>query len=220
MDVDSGCEIAQWMDVEQYNKGWRDMFSYSSLFYHIKEGKDLFAFGLSDTVMCINNGEITPYMAFSGDKVIKPEDISEEEKRGMLDSKIRAEMRLRLGHKMDKITGVLNMFECDNYMYFSYTTWPLYLGVCNMGTGEVSTYSSFKDDILYTPQFVHYTLPSFLTSDVGGVYYCVGTDYLPELKHHQKEGFISNEVINKEILEDLNEDSNPILLYYEYSKKQ
>ena len=220
LDVDSGCEIAQWMDVEQYNKGWRDMFSYSSLFYHIKEGKDLFAFGLSDTVMCINNGEITPYMAFSGDKVIKPEDISEEEKRGLLDSKIRAEMRLRLGHKMDKITGVLNMFECDNYMYFSYTTWPLYLGVCNMGTGEVSTYSSFKDDILYTPQFVHYTLPSFLTSDVGGVYYCVGTDYLPELKHHQKEGFISNEVINKEILEDLNEDSNPILLYYEYSKKQ
>ncbi|WP_291530715.1 6-bladed beta-propeller [Bacteroides sp. UBA939] len=220
LDINSGHEIGQWMDVDQYNKGWRDLFTFSSLFYHIGDGKDLLAFGLSDTVMCINNGKITPYMAFSGDKVIKPEDISEEDKNGILDSKIRTEMRLRLGHKMDKITGVLDMFKCDDNLYFSYTTWPLYLGICNMNTGEVSTYSNFEDDILYASKFVYRTLPSFLTSDAGGVYYCIGTDYLSDLKDHLKEGFISNKVTNKDVIKIINEDSNPILLYYEYSKKQ
>ena len=216
LDVNSGREIKKWMDVDRYNKGWRGVFASSPLFYHVKGGKDLFAFGFSDTIMCINHGNVAPYMAFSGKKVIKPNDISKEEKAEAFLPPKRMEMHHRLGHKMDKITGVLNMFEYDGSLFFSYTTWPMYIGVCNMSTGETSAYRNFKDDVLYSKQLLQRALPSFLVSDAGGVYYCMSTDYLLELKSHLKEGFISGKVKNREVLGGLDEDSNPVILYYEF----
>ncbi len=219
LDVNSGHETQRWMDIDQYNKGWQDELTSSSLFYHVNDGKDLFAFGFSDTIMCINNGKVIPYMAFSGDKVIKPSDILEEEKAEALNFKKRIEMRLRLGNKLGKITGVLNIFQYNNFLFFGYTTWPLFLGICDLNTNEVSTYANFKDDVLFSSsQFLHRTLPSFLVSDRGGVYYCIGTDYLLELKNHFKEGYLSNKIKNRKILEGLDEDSNPVIVYYEFKQ--
>lgn len=88
-----------------------------------------------------------------------------------------------------------------------------------MKTGNFTIFSNFKDDILYTPKLVSRTLPFFLTSDDGGVYYCLKTDYLQELKYHFSEGFISYKIKDRNILNNINEDSNPLLLYYEYIKK-
>lgn len=216
LDRNNGCEVARWMDVEQYNKGWRDAFISSSLFYHAKGGKDLFAYGFSDTIMCISNGKVTPYLALSGQKVVKTSDISAEEKEGVLDAKKRAEMHIRLGNRLDKITGVSNMFEHGDNLYFNYTTWHLYMAICNKETGAFSSYLYFKDDVFFTPQLENHTLPTFLTSDDGGVYYGIGTDYLSEMKRHFEEGYISEKVKNRKVLESITEDSNPVILYYEY----
>ncbi|WP_291530717.1 6-bladed beta-propeller [Bacteroides sp. UBA939] len=224
LDKDSGREVMQWMDVYQYNKGWYDEFTHTPLFYHISGGNDLFAFGLSDTIMCIGNGELTPYMAFSGNKVIKSEDILNEEiNLKESDPRKRVEMRFKmlsqLGQKQGKIMNISNFFENDGILYFKYMTWPYFLTMYNLQTDAVTSYTNHKDDVLFSLHPTGYRPPSFLTSDNGGIYYLYRTDLLSELRYYFKEGLISDKVINKNVLGSINEDSNPIILYYEYGKK-
>jgi hypothetical protein len=50
---------------------------------------------------------------------------------------------------------------------------------------------------------------------MGGYYY-ISNDNLAELKYFIDEDNISEKLINRESIKELNEDSNPVILYYEY----
>lgn len=79
--------------------------------------------------------------------------------------------------------------------------------------------SQYNDDILFSKSPNSYTIPNYLTSDKRGVYYIVQTDFLSEIKSFaSRKGVISDKVVNKNKLENLDEDSNPLILYYEYKK--
>ena len=62
-------------------------------------------------------------------------------------------------------------------------------------------------------------MTSFLMSDEGGVYYQVDAEVLPQLKSWLNDGFLSDRIRNKEVLRQITEDSNPIILYYEFKKE-
>lgn len=48
------------------------------------------------------------------------------------------------------------------------------------------------------------------------LYYTVQTDYLPELKYFATDGYLSDDVIGEKEIESLDENLNPVILYYEY----
>lgn len=81
----------------------------------------------------------------------------------------------------------------------------------------MSVYKFLNNDILYSKEPQINSVVPFVTSDEKGVYSILQTDNLPEIKYlTQEKGFISNLVINKNKLKEINEDSNPIILYYEF----
>ena len=61
---------------------------------------------------------------------------------------------------------------------------------------------------------LHMQLIAILSRTV--VYYYISNDNLAELKYFIDEDNISEKLINRESIKELNEDSNPVILYYEY----
>lgn len=89
----------------------------------------------------------------------------------------------------------------------------------NLKNNEVAVYSNTKDDLLFLSNPYKYSMTSFLMSDTGGVYYQVDTEVLSNLKSCLNDGVLSDRIKNKDVLKSITEDSNPIILYYEYKKE-
>ena len=79
-----------------------------------------------------------------------------------------------------------------------------------------SVYSQVIDDVLFRVIPNHFQVPKFLLADEAGVYYYVPNENLSELKYFMGEKKMSERLVNGENIEKANEDSNPIILYYEY----
>lgn len=223
LDEKTGELLGEWLDVETFNKGWKKEFLTTNLFYRLGEDVDLFAYGIADTILCLKEGKIAPYMVFTGDKVIKPGDLSEEEKDISLDARktieIHRKAHRRLGYIQQKITSVFDLYGNNGNLYFDYMTWPCFFTQYNLEKGEISVYTYMKDDLLFLSKPYKYTMTSFLMSDADGVYYQVNTEVLPHLKSCLDGGFLSDRIKNKDVLQQITEDSNPIILYYEFKKE-
>ena len=89
----------------------------------------------------------------------------------------------------------------------------------NLKDKEVTVYTNTKDDLLFLSNPYKYSMTSFLMSDTGGVYYQVDMEVLPNLKSCLNDGVLSDRIKNKGVLKYITEDSNPIILYYEYKKE-
>lgn len=213
--------IAEWMKAENYNKGWNDEFVRTPLFYPIDKDKDLFAFGLSDSIMCIEKDKLYPYIALTGKNRIQKNEIPKEMISSSADINIRIKNNNDFFNKFlrkNKFIYTSCIFEHDNFIYIDYSTILSMQHIrFNKRTGEMSVYKFLKNDILYSKEPQINSVAPFVTSDAKGVYSILQTDNLPEIKYlTQEKGFISNLVINKNKLKEINEDSNPIILYYEF----
>lgn len=222
LDITTGKKVDYWMNASQYNKGWKDELFHTNLFYRVGENTDLFAFGLSDSIMCIREGELYPYISLSGKKVVSTEDISKDDlllsADPMTRSKKTFDLYMRLG-KQDKIMNISSIYESDQMLYIKCRAWQEYTIQFDKRNGEALMYTNSEDDILFSKSPNSYTIPNYVTSDKRGVYYIVQTDFLSEIKSFaSRKGVISDKVVNKNKLENLDEDSNPLILYYEYKK--
>lgn len=221
IDETTGEIIAKWMETDNYNKGWNDEFIRTPLFYPIDKDKDLFAFGLSDTIMCIQKDKLYPYIALTGKNRIKKNEIPKEMISSSADINIRRKNNNDFFNKFlrnNKFIYISCIFEHDNFIYIDYSTILSMRHIrFNKRTGETSVYKFLNNDILYSKEPQVNSVAPFVTSDVKGIYSVLQTENLPEIKYFtQENGFISNLVINKDKLEEINEDSNPIILYYEF----
>ena len=162
-------------------------------------------------------------MIFTGDKVVKPDEILKEEKDVLLNAKKKIEMLMnahrRLGIQKNKLINVSDLYVCNGYLYFYYVTKFHLFAKYNLKNSEVTVYANTKDDLLFLSKPYKYSMTSFLMSDEGGVYYQVDTEVLPQLKSCLNDGFLSDRIRNKEVLRQITEDSNPIILYYEFKKE-
>lgn len=223
LDEKTGKLIGEWLDVETFNKGWKGEFMTTNLFYRLGGEEDLFTYGIADTILCMKEEEIVPYMVFTGDKVIKPGELLEEEKKILLNGKewieMHSNMHRRLGKQQQKITCIFDLYKNRDNLYFRYMTWSRFFAQYNLKKKEISVYTNTKDDLLFLSKPYKYSMTSFLMSDDGGVYYQVNTEALPQLKSCLNDGFLSDRIRNKEVLRQITEDSNPIILYYEFKKE-
>ena len=200
IDIESGRKTAQWLDAASYNKGWNDELMHGNIFYNIKKDEDLFVLGLMDTVMCIKKAEILPFLAIESERLVQKEDILEEEKIPTSDPRVRSKRMMSLLTRLsaqNKYYQIFNIFEHNSMLYFN----------C-MGR--------MTDDVLFQMIPDHFQLPVFLSTDETGVYYYVPNGNLSELKYFMEENNISEEVVNRENIKKLDNDSNPVILYYEY----
>ena len=207
-----------------HNKGWLDSFRTIENFYRLDNECSLFSFGVMDTLMCITSEGVSPFLALSGEKLVtrqEVESILEEADFTSLRGQLEVGRKLHaLGMKEGKVLGVTNVFAHGGNLYFNYLNPALLFAVCSLETGECSSYMHTVDDVFFTSGLpVGSTLFSFLGADGGGVYYVVSTEQLGELTHHVEQGLVSDKVRNAEALRQLDEDSNPVILYYEFKEE-
>ncbi|WP_244895719.1 6-bladed beta-propeller [Bacteroides stercorirosoris] len=219
IDVESGKKIAQWLDAASYNKGWNNEFMHGNIFYKIKENEDLFVLGLMDSVMCIKENEVFPFLAIKSERLIQEEDILEEEKETTSNPRLRSKHMISLLTRLsaqNKYYQISNIFEHNSMLYFNCMSRISSFVRYDENRRTTSVYSLVTDDILYRVIPDHFQVPKFLLANETGVYYYVPNENLSELKYFIKEKNISDRLINGESIEKSNEDSNPIILYYEY----
>ena len=222
IDLTNGKKIGEWMRTDEYNQGWIDSSRSIQFFYPIDKDTDLFTYGVGDSIMYIHDGELCSHIALTGKRILKKEDIPTEALTPPNDAFLRTKESSKLFNKLsreDKIITICDIFQHNKKLYFSCHGKIIYSAQYDISKNKVSAFPFIEDDILFSKSPDHHMLPRFLTSDKSGVYYVVGTDFLPELKHFATEkGVMSDKVINKDKLEKLDEDSNPVILYYEFKK--
>ena len=219
IDVKSGKKIAQWFDAVYYNKGWNDELIHGNIFYNIRENKDLFVLGLMDTIMCIKGDAVFPFLAIGSERLVQKEDFLKDEKVPTSNPRVRGKRMMSLLTRLsaqNKIYQISDVFECDSMLYFSCMGRILYFVQYDEKKRIAFTYSRVANDVLFRMIPEYFQLPKFLCADSMGGYYYISNDNLAELKYFIDEDNISEKLINRESIKELNEDSNPVILYYEY----
>ena len=219
IDVKSGKKIAQWFDAVYYNKGWNDELIHGNIFYNIRENKDLFVLGLMDTIMCIKGDAVFPFLAIESERLVQKEDFLKDEKVPTSNPRVRGKRMMSLLTRLsaqNKIYQISDVFECDSMLYFSCMGRILYFVQYDEKKRIAFTYSRVANDVLFRMIPEYFQLPKFLCADSMGGYYYISNDHLAELKCFIDEDNISEKLINRESIKELNEDSNPVILYYEY----
>ena len=219
IDVKSGKKIAQWFDAVYYNKGWNDELIHGNIFYNIRENKDLFVLGLMDTIMCIKGDAVFPFLAIESERLVQKEDFLKDEKVPTSNPRVRGKRMMSLLTRLsaqNKIYQISDVFECDSMLYFSCMGRILYFVQYDEKKRIAFTYSRVANDVLFRMTPEYFQLPKFLCADSMGGYYYISNDNLAELKYFIDEDNISEKLINRESIKELNEDSNPVILYYEY----
>ena len=219
IDVKSGKKIAQWFDAVYYNKGWNDELIHGNIFYNIRENKDLFVLGLMDTIMCIKGDAVFPFLAIESERLVQKEDFLKDEKVPTSNPRVRGKRMMSLLTRLsaqNKIYQISDVFECDSMLYFSWMGRILYFVQYDEKKRIAFTYSRVANDVLFRMIPEYFQLPKFLCADSMGGYYYISNDNLAELKYFIDEDNISEKLINRESIKELNEDSNPVILYYEY----
>lgn len=219
IDVKSGKKIAQWFDAVYYNKGWNDELIHGNIFYNIRENKDLFVLGLMDTIMCIKGDAVFPFLAIESERLVQKEDFLKDEKVPTSNPRVRGKRMMSLLTRLsaqNKIYQISDVFECDSMLHFSCMGRILYFVQYDEKKRIAFTYSRVANDVLFRMIPEYFQLPKFLCADSMGGYYYISNDNLAELKYFIDEDNISEKLINRESIKELNEDSNPVILYYEY----
>ena len=214
IDVKSGKKIAQWFDAVYYNKGWNDELIHGNIFYNIRENKDLFVLGLMDTIMCIKGDAVFPFLAIESERLVQKEDFLKDEKVPTSNPRVRGKRMMSLLTRLsaqNKIYQISDVFECDSMLYFSCMGRILYFVQYDEKKRIAFTYSRVANDVLFRMIPEYFQLPKFLCADSMGGYYYISNDNLAELKYFIDEDNISEKLINRESIKELNEDSNPVL---------
>ena len=184
-----------------------------------KANEDLFIMGLMDTIMSIKEQRISPYMAIQSEGIVLKKDILEDEKLLTLDPRVRSRNILSLINRLNKqgkIQHISHIYKYKDQLFFECMRKSNQQVQHDIKSGRTLVYEKTLNDILFTikPDYSH--IPIFLCSDSLGVYFYVTPECFSELQYFEKENYISDKLKNKESIRKLRDESNPLILYYEF----
>jgi hypothetical protein len=222
LSMKDGKVLNQWFKMDSFNKGWPGLLSETSLFYKIDGGKELFSYGLSDSILCFDRGKIYPYLVMEGERIVNVNDFNEKERNiseitdVMERTQIELDMMYRLGNGKEKILFVSDIFLKGSKLYFQCQLWGSRYIVYDTVNGSLEIFINRNDDVFFKERPSSMILPQFKVGNSKGVFYEYSLDMLYQLSFFYEKDMISNKVRNKEALKNINEDSNPVILYYEF----
>lgn len=215
LNASSGKLERSWLDNNKYNKGWQGEFVRHNLFYPATD-KCLFTMGFMDAIMQIGTEHPLPYVTFESKGLVTEKDVTpmkEEQNWEVFHQMFQYNMRNK------KIQNVCDVFEHKEQLFFSFQRFSKHFVCYNKTTNETLIYNQVQNDILYKELPSSHILPKFLLADEHGVYYSTSIESVDELRHFIIEADLgSDKFVNKEILENLDQDSNPVILFYEFKK--
>ena len=195
-----------------YNQRWENLQEIEpTVFYSVDRESSRFVERFMDTVIYVSLKEVKPYLVVKTEKWMRAKDWKKFEKDKM------SPTFLMTLFSAGKIFGISDYIEKKgSFIYFGY-----YDGrkadavVYHVKTKETKLVGGIKDDLLFKKD-VSMTLYTVLgcTTDKGVYFY----DNNPSgnLKSCAVDGVLSPKLDNLDELKQLDENSNPVIFYYEY----
>ena len=195
-----------------YNQRWENLQEIEpTVFYSVDRESSRFVERFMDTVIYVSSKEVKPYLVVKTEKWMRAKDWKKFEKDKM------SPTFLMTLFSAGKIFGISDYIEKKgSFIYFGY-----YDGrkadavVYHVKTKETKLVGGIKDDLLFKKD-VSMTLYTVLgcTTDKGVYFY----DNNPSgnLKSCAVDGVLSPKLDNLDELKQLDENSNPVIFYYEY----
>ena len=216
VNIDDGQRKNFFLDVEEHNKGWNESFVHNMSYFVPKLAPPyLFRHSFMDTIFAITDKGLMPYIT------IKSKDmITKRELQIPSNSNLVMYTRHLFSGGVNKIFSIYNYFETPEYVHLQY-----HKGIDipnsvffnkNTKTTHVVQSTNFRNDLLFAEARQNVMYSQFITFGEQGAYEAYypnssSTEWLIKFvqENNLKPPF-------NELLKSLNEESNPVIFYYEF----
>jgi hypothetical protein len=207
IDINSGKSKETWFDFRDYNKGLNNC---KPPFLHTNRKDMKFTTHLMDTVMSISGSRITPFLTFADKYKTTKDDVKDIP----LNDEIHSQFRERM-YSLNKINTLFNYFECPDFLFLQFYLGTQYATILYDTTTKHAKYvRSFIDDLVYNNS--EQIMPIFFAADQKGIYVYIHTIFINTFIETRDSGGLSLSMSNNPEIRKLDEDANPLILYYEF----
>jgi hypothetical protein len=208
IDSDSGEPIKSWFDFREYNKGKSN--NIRSPFQHTNQGDIKYNTMFMNMIMSVSENEVTPFLTFVGNDMITENDL-----KGI---DMEADDGERRVWALNKIYNFFNYFEGPDFIHIYFSKGLTYTNLLYYPkTKQSKCFIRYVDDLLYVPSYRPSTIYNmFLSADKKGIYTSINLFGLDDFLNNRTNGELSPVMMNNPEIQQYNEDSNPLVLYYEF----
>lgn len=208
-DMKTGKRNNFWLSAQQYNLGWNERFFINETFYSQLSLKPKFTQLFMNMIMEINDDGISPFLLLKSENWVTKEDLNQ--------AKGDTYERYSGLFKTNRIYNIGSLMEGKDFIYFKYMEGmnTAYHVFYNLKTKEVVYSSLIINDLLYRKRGLDDIELNFCFSDSEGGY-CYIHPFAMEKFIEGIHSGIFNHNSSYERLLKLNEESNPVVLYYKY----
>jgi hypothetical protein len=214
IDFDSGEAMESWFDAGEYNKGKFTIMKRP--FMHTSQGDVKYNTQFMNVIMSVSENGATPFLTLVGEDIITEEDLKdinvdgEEKEDGLtIDRRIWA---------LKKIWHLYDYFEGPDFIHIR-----LFIGggvksvVYYPQTKQAKCFRDLVDDVIYVPSYKPSAIYNmFLSADKKGLYTSINLWGLDTFINDRDNGELSPSMMSNPQIYEINEDSNPLVFYYEF----
>lgn len=213
LDLQTGETKKRWLNPDLYNKGWNNLFVIeNNAFFSQMTNSPLFVQQYMDTIMMLKDGDVVPYLTLVGEKML-----SNDELRKAIELAPRPELVPMQLMTFDKIHSIKSFFEHDELIYMEYILGNTLVSLLyDKVSNELIVSDIIKDDLLIKENFVGSVTSNWGCATTKGVYCYINPEFVAEFQTLAKTGCLSDKYNKIDMLKNLPEDSNPVILFYEY----
>lgn len=205
LDISTGKQKECWLSAQKYNKGFSGMYFTGKNIFLSRNHNPLYSQIFMDTLVSVNKEGVKPYLTIKSKKLLSNKDYIEA-KGDSFQDKMSSLMT------KDVIHSIQDFFESKDIIFFKYQE-KNYISfvIYNKRNHDYKIFKAMKDNLLYSLDYP--PLPNFVGYDENGIYASINMD---NFLHFFENGQLAENIIKRNELMQLSEDSNPIIFYYEF----
>lgn len=217
IDINTGSRTSSFLKASQYNKGWNELyFTEWGCFLSSPMENPKFLHLFMDTIFEIGKKGPIPYLALQSKNLVTKEYMISQREQGNDASKTYAGLS-----SAGVIYNITNFFESDEYIHFKYNlNNQFYTLLHKKSMDSTFVIKSMTNDLLYSDKSGKMLASKFIAYDKNKVYTIEMNSSLSKeyFLDNLKMGKINSKMEGAEGLKLLSEESNPIIVYYEFKK--
>ncbi|MDL2244589.1 6-bladed beta-propeller [Parabacteroides sp. OttesenSCG-928-J18] len=208
IDPKTGTQVGTFLDANAHQRNWSSFsLKDESFFYSRNSGQPKYIRLFMNTVIGINEDGISSFLTLEDNQWVTVSDvekIKEDTPENFLLEKI---------HQKKISYDIFNFMECGDLIFFGFRnnfkqTYIFY----DRKNNNFNITNEVENDLLYCKNGF---LEKIGCADKNGVYGYISSYAIPIFKNFITDGYVNKNIKNYEALENISEDSNPILIYYE-----
>jgi hypothetical protein len=210
VNLEDGGQEARFLKTSEYNKGWNESFLINGGFFVGNESMDpKYVQLFMDTVIAIGERGVYPFLALKSKNLVTGKDLDALKERYK-----RPSDRYGALNTSGKIHSIKNYIEHGNLICFDYSTGSTQETVLyNISDQSTRVFKTTGNDLLYKKDGL-YTKFGFV--DSSGAYECINSNAMAYFTGYINRNELQSGLANMDKLRSLPEDSNPVILHYEW----